>query len=67
MAGSAALTSVSFVVWPSRAFAEGAVALERAALPKGKLLISCTSLDLIQLTMSDYVIHSTAGVIGAKR
>src|ERR1700731_428640 len=25
---------------------------------------SCTSLDLIQRSMSDYVIHSTAGIIG---
>jgi FixJ family two-component response regulator len=25
---------------------------------------SCTSLDLIQRSMSDYVIHSTAGMIG---
>ena len=24
----------------------------------------CTSLDLIQQSMSDYVIHSTAGIIG---
>ena len=29
-----------------------------------KPLVTCTSLDLIQRSMSDYVIHSTAGIIG---
>jgi hypothetical protein len=30
----------------------------------GERTARCTNLDLIQLTMSDYVIHSTAGRIG---
>jgi hypothetical protein len=38
--------------------------LQGEALMASICLFSCTSLDLIQRYMSDYVIHSTASMIG---
>jgi hypothetical protein len=38
--------------------------IETAKLNNGEGVLRCTSLDLIHRSMSDYVIHSTAGIIG---
>src|ERR1700731_1828750 len=55
----------SLVVFDAPGFDEGVERGECILPGRGHPdLLECTSLDLIQRSMSDYVIHSTAGIIG---